>query len=301
MTAKSWVAMGLAALIALPAQASEGTLDKVKRTGTVALGIREASYPLSYLDEMKKPIGYHIDICHRIVDAVKAKLSLPGLKVQYVPVTSQNRITMLAGGQIDLECGSTTNNEARQTQVAFAPTTYLATVRMAVRKESGITDIAQLAGKTVVTTSGSTGIELLRENPIGRKLDFHPVYGKDHADSFAMLETSAAAAFVMDDNLLAGLIMTSRTPSAFEIVGRPLDLQPIAIMYRKNDPAFKQVVDGTVAGLMKSGEINRLYTKWFESPIPPKDISLNFAMSEVLKLMLRYPDSSPAESFRPTE
>lgn len=277
------------------------TLDKVKASRTIVLGVREASYPLSYLDSDKNFIGYHIEICNRIADVVKTKLALPKLKVESKPVTSQSRIPAIVDGSIDLECGSTTNTEARQKQVAFAPTTYLATVKMAVKKRSGVKDLRDLDGRTVVTTAGATGIDLLREHESGRGLVFKAVYGKDHGDSFQMLAADQAQAFVMDDNLLAGLIMNSGTPDTYAITGRSLDLQPIAIMLRKNDPAFKAVVDETVSAMMKSGELARLYIKWFQSPIPPSNLNLNFPMNDLLRMVLTYPDSAPAESYRPKE
>lgn len=277
------------------------TLDKVKKSGTIVLGVREASYPLSYLDGDKRPVGYHVDVCHRIVDAVRAKLALPDLKTEYQTVTSQNRIPKMVEGAIDLECGSTTNTESRQEKVAFAPTTYLATVRIAVKKRSGVRDLTDLDGRTVVTTAGSTGIDLLRGHEVGRKLVLKAAYGKDHKESFRMLETDEAAAFVMDDNLLAGLVMTSAKPEDYVITGRALDLQPIAVMLRKHDPAFKAVVDDTVAALIKSGEIKTLYAKWFEAPIPPTNVAMNMPMGDMLKVLLTYPDSQPAEAYRPQE
>lgn len=292
-------AVAVLAQTALPpgAHADEGTLAKVKSSGTITLGIRESSIPLSYLDANQQPVGYHIDICNRIVDAVKAQLKLPALKVQHQTVTSQNRIPLVTNGTVDLECGSTTNNEARQRQVAFAPTTFVTRVRMAVKKASGISSLAQLDGKPVATTTGTTSVALMRANEKGKSIDFKEVYGKDHADSFLMLETDRAVAFVMDDNLLAGLIATSKSPDAYAIVGEALSTEPIAIMLRKDDPEFKKLVDSTVAGLMKSGEIEKLYAKWFVSPIPPRNVNLNFAMSDKLKELIHNPNDAPAEAY----
>ncbi len=288
----------LAVAAAAPAQAQEaGTLKKVKESGSITLGIRESSYPLSYLDDRQQPVGYHIDVCNRIVDAVKSQLKLPALKVQHQAVTSQNRIPLVSNGTVDLECGSTTNNEARQKQVAFAPTTFVTNVRMAVKKASGITSLGQLGGKPVATTTGTTSVQLMRAHEKGKGLDFKEVYGKDHADAFLMLETDRAVAFVMDDNLLAGLIATAKTPADYAIVGEVLSVEPIAIMLRKDDPAFKKLVDDTVSGLMKSGELEKLYARWFLSPIPPKNVNLNFPMSEQLKKLIKAPGDAPAESF----
>jgi glutamate/aspartate transport system substrate-binding protein len=278
-----------------PAQAA--TLDKVKESGSITMGIRESSLPLSYLDDKQLPVGYHIDICNRIVDAVKAKLALKELKVVSQPVTSQNRIPLVTNGTVDLECGSTTNNAARQNQVAFAPTTFVTNVRMAVKKASGITSLEQLNGKPVATTTGTTSVQLMRGHEKGKNIDFKEVYGKDHADAFLMLETDRAVAFVMDDNLLAGLISGSKSPNDYAIVGETLNIEPIAIMHRKDDPQFQGLVASAVKDMAKSGEIEKLYKKWFLSPIPPKGINLNFAMSDKLKEVLKDPNDAPAEQY----
>jgi len=292
------IALLLLAAVAAPALAQDsGTLKKVKDSGSITLGIRESSYPLSYLDDKQQPVGYHIDVCNRIVDAVKAQLKLPALKVQHQAVTSQNRIPLVSNGTVDLECGSTTNNEARQKQVAFAPTTFVTNVRMAVKKASGIQSLGQLGGKPVATTTGTTSVQLMRAHEKGKGIDFKEVYGKDHADAFLMLETDRAVAFVMDDNLLAGLIVSSKSPADYAIVGEVLNVEPIAIMLRRDDPAFKKLVDDAVVGLMKSGELDKLYARWFMSPIPPKNVSMNFPMSEQLKALIKAPSDAPAESF----
>jgi glutamate/aspartate transport system substrate-binding protein len=279
------------------AEELSGTLKKVKESGEITMGIRESSYPLSYLDDKQQPIGYHIDVCNRIVDAVKAQLKLSGLKVKHQPVTSQNRIPLVVNGTVDLECGSTTNNEARQKQVSFVVTTFVTNVRMAVKKASGITSLDQLNGKPVATTSGTTSVQLMRAHEKGKHIDFKEVYGKDHADSFLLLETDRAVAFVMDDNLLAGLIVSSKNPNDYAIVGEVLNVEPIAAMIRKDDPQFKKLADDAVKGLMKSGELDKLYAKWFMSPIPPKNISMNFPMSEKLKELIRNPSDAPAEAY----
>ena len=279
------------------AQESGGTLKKVKDSGSITMGIRESSLPLSYLDDKQQPVGYHIDICNRIVDAVKAHLKLPAIKVTHTPVTSQNRIPLVTNGTVDLECGSTTNNEARQKQVAFAPTTFVTNVRMAVKKASGIKSLDQLNGKPVATTTGTTSVQLMRAHEKGKHIDFKEVYAKDHADAFLMLETDRAVAFVMDDNLLAGLMVTSKNPNDYAIVGEVLNIEPIAIMLRRDDPAFKTVVDDAVKTMMKSGEIDKLYAKWFMSPIPPKSVNLNFAMSNKLKELIKAPSDAPAEAY----
>jgi len=293
------VALVIAAAPALAQPVTElsGTLKKIRDSGSITLGIRESSYPLSYLDDRQQPVGYHIDVCNRIVEAVKAQLKLPALKVQHQAVTSQNRIPLVTNGTVDLECGSTTNNEARQKQVAFAPTTFVTNVRMAVKKASGITGLGQLGGKPVATTTGTTSVQLMRAHEKGKGIDFKEVYGKDHADAFLMLETDRAVAFVMDDNLLAGLIVSSKAPADYAIVGEVLNVEPIAIMLRRDDPAFKKLVDDAVIGLMKSGELEKLYARWFMSPIPPKNANLNFPMSDALKKLIKAPSDAPAESF----
>lgn len=275
-----------------------GTLKKVKETGVITLGIRESSFPLSYLDANQKPVGYHIDICYQIVDAVKTRLKLPKLEVKEQAVTSQNRIPLMVNGTIDLECGSTTNSADRQKQVSFAPTTFVTNVRMAVKKSSGITDLAQLAGKPVATTTGTTSVALMRANEKGKNIDFKEVYGKDHADSFLMLKSDRAVAFVMDDNLLLGLIANSENPAEYAVVGPSLSMEPIAIMLRKDDATFKGLVDVKIKGMAKSGELTKLYTKWFLSPIPPKGVNLSFPMSDALKGLIAEPNDNPVEFYK---
>lgn len=291
-------ALALAAFLVIPSgPAGADTLTKIRDAGAITLGVRESSYPLSYLDDRQQPIGYHIDICQRIVEAVRRQLALPGLKVRFQAVTSQNRIPLLGNGTVDLECGSTTNNEARQKQVAFAPTTYVTYVRMAVKKASGITSLAQLHGKPVATTTGTTSVQLMRAHEKAKGVDFKEVYGKDHADSFLMLETDRAVAFVMDDNLLLGLVMTAKNPADYQVVGETLSVEPIAIMLRRDDPAFKALVDDTVKGLMKSGELEKLYAKWFMAPIPPRGANMNYPMGEHLRQLLKSPNDLPAEAY----
>ena len=295
----TWISLVAVALMAAPCFGEEltGTLQKVKDSGTIVMGIRESSYPLSYLDDRQQPIGYHIDVCNKIVEAVKDKLKMPGLKVQHQPVTSQNRIPLVTNGTVDLECGSTTNNEARQKQVAFVVTTFVTNVRMAVKKKSGITSLSQLDGKPVATTSGTTSVQLMRAHEKGKHINFKEVYGKDHADSFLLMETDRAVAFVMDDNLLAGLIATSKNPGDYTLVGEVLNVEPIAIMIRKDDFGFKKLADDTVKAMMKSGELDKLYARWFMSPIPPKNVNMNFAMSGTLKELIKNPSDAPAEAF----
>ena len=296
---KKTLALGLtfatSLMLAQPVLAD--TLAKVKSSGSITMGIRESSYPLSYLDDKQKPIGYHLEICNKIVDAVTGKLDMPNLKVAHQAVTSQNRIPLVTNGTVDLECGSTTNNAARQNQVAFAPTTFVTNVRMAVKKASGITSLDQLDGKPVATTTGTTSVQLMRAHEKGKHINFKEVYGKDHADSFLMLETDRAVAFVMDDNLLAGLIVTSKAPADYAIIGEVLNIEPIAIMIRKEDPQFQGLVNTVIKDLAKTGELDKLYAKWFMSPIPPKGANMNFPMSDKLKELIKNPSDAPAEAY----
>ena len=287
----------LAAALMAAGVAQADTLKKIKETGKVVMGVRESSQPLSYTLGSGKYVGYHVEICERVLADIRKQLGLSQLTVEYVPVTSQNRIPLVQNGTVDIECGSTTNNQARQQQVAFALTTYVTEVRMAVNAKSGITSINQLNGKTVVTTTGTTSVQHLRKHERASGIDFKEIYGKDHADSFLILESGRADAFVMDDNLLAGLIATSKSPSDFKIVGEVLSAEPIAIMMRKDDPAFKKAVDDSIRNMMKSGEINKLYDKWFMQPIPPKNVSVSLPMGGTLKAAIANPNDNPMEAY----
>jgi len=282
----------ISAAFALTVQAQEltGTLKKIKDSGTVTIGNRESSIPFSYLDDKQQPVGYSMDLCNKVVDAIKAELKMPNLKVAYNPVTSQNRITLMQNGTIDLECGSTTNSIDRQKQVSFGNTTFVTGIKMLVKADSGIKDLAQLDGKAVVTTTGTTSDALIKQNEKGKKIDVKNIYGKDHSDSFLMVESGRAAAFVMDDVLLAGLIANAKNPKEFAIVGEALRVEPYGIMIRKDDPQFKALVDKTLTGLMKSGEIVTIYNKWFMNPVPPKGINMNLPMSQELKDAIANPN-----------
>jgi glutamate/aspartate transport system substrate-binding protein len=266
------------------AQAQEltGTLKKIKDTGTITVGHRESSIPFSYLDDKQQPVGYAIDLCMKVVDAVKAELKLPNLKVNLQPVTSSNRIPLLQNGTIDMECGSTTNSAARQQQVAFGPTYFIINVSAAVKKSSAINSIADLNGKTVSTTSGTTSVPLLKAYEKSNGADVKEIYGKDHAESFLLMAEDRAAAFVMDDILLAGQIANAKHPADFRILPESLRQEPYSLMLRKDDPQFKALVDKTVGGIMKSGEIEKIYKKWFAAPIPPKGLNLNFPLPPTL-------------------
>jgi len=279
------LAVALAALVAVPAhaQALEGTLKKIKDTGTITVGHRESSIPFSYLDDKQQPVGYAMDLCGKVVDAVKAELKMPNLKVAYQPVTSANRIPLLQNGTIDIECGSTTNSVERQKQVAFGPTYFVINVSAAVKKSSGIKTFADLNGKTVVSTSGTTSIPLLRGYEKAKGIDFKELQAKDHAESMQLLATDRAQAFIMDDILLAGQIANQANPGDFTILPESLRTEPYGMMLRRDDPQFKALVDKTVAAVYKSGEINKIYAKWFTSPIPPRGVNLNFPMTPAIK------------------
>ena len=289
----------LAAVLAVGAvhAQSNDTLAKVKAAGKVVMGTRDSSAPLAYTTGDGKYTGYHVEICNRIIDAIKTELKMPALATEYTLVTSQNRLPLVVNGTVDLECGSTTNNKARQQQVAFAPTTYVTNVRIAVKANSGIASVADLKGKKVATTTGTTSVQLLRKHERAAGVQFDEVFGKDHSDSFLLVESGRADAFVMDDNILAGLIVNAKSPADFKIVGETLSEEPIAIMYRKDDPAFKKVVDNAVIAMMKSGEVDKLYAKWFLGPIPPRNMSVNMAMTPSLKNAIANPNDKPAEDY----
>jgi len=255
------------------------TLAKVKASGAITFGYREASFGFSYLDGGAKPVGYSIDICNRIVEAIKTELKLPAIEIKYQAVTSANRIPLVQNGTVDIECGSTTNLVERQKLVAFSPDIFRYNVRTLVKTDSGIKSIADLQGKTVVTTAGTTSFRLLREADKGRSLEVTQLAGKDHTDSFLLVESGRAQAFVLDDILLAGQIANARNPKDFAIVGESLRTENQSLMLRKDDPEFKAVVDRVVGGMMKSGEMEKLYNRWFMSPIPPKNININYPLN----------------------
>jgi len=279
------LAVALAALVAFPAAAQEltGTLKKIKDTGQITIGHRESSIPFSYLDDKQQPVGYAMDLCAKVVDAIKADLKLPALKVNYQPVTSANRIPLLQNGTIDLECGSTTNSVERQKTVSFGPTYFVINVTAAVKKNSGIKTLADLNGKTISTTSGTTAVPLLKGYERTKAADIKEIYGKDHAESFLLLAQDRVSAFVMDDVLLAGQIANAQNPGEYMIIKESLRTEPYSMMLRKDDPQFKALVDKTITGVMKSGEVNRIYAKWFLNAIPPKGVNMSFEESQALR------------------
>lgn len=272
------------------AQELTGTMKKIKDTGSITVGHRESSIPFSYLDDKQQPIGYAMDLCLRVVDAVKAELKMPNLKVNLQPVTSSNRIPLLQNGTIDLECGSTTNSVTRQQQVAFGPTYFVINVTAAVKKNANINALADLNGKTVSTTSGTTSVPLIKTYEKTQNTDVKEIYGKDHAESFLLMADDRAAAFIMDDILLAGQIANSRNPADFKILPESLRQEPYGPMLRKDDPQFKALVDKTLGAIMKSGEIDKIYAKWFTSPVPPKGINLNFPMTPAIREAFKNPN-----------
>ena len=284
------IAVALATAFAAGAQAQ--TLDKIKKDGAITIGHRDASIPFSYFDDKQQPVGYSMDICMKIADAVKAELKMPNLKVNLNPVTSATRIPLMANGTIDLECGSTTNNLDRQKQVSFAPTTFVTANRLVSKKSANITKLDDMRGKALVSTSGTTNIKQVTELNGSRNLGMNIAAAKDHAEAFLMVETGRAVAFAMDDILLYSLVASSKAPADYVITNEALSVEPYGIMMRKDDPAFKNVVDAAVMNLMKSGELEKIYTKWFMSPIPPKGINLNLPMSAALKKAVANPTDS---------
>jgi glutamate/aspartate transport system substrate-binding protein len=281
-------AVGLSA----PALAQEGTLQKIKSSGSITIGHRDASIPFSYYDDKQQPVGYAMDLCARIVEAVKSELKTPGLKVNYQLVTSANRIPLMANGTIDLECGSTTNNLERQKQVWFTITHFVTANRWVAKKASKIDKLEDLKGKTIVSTAGTTNIKQITEINGQKNLGMNIISANGHPEAFQMVETGRAVAFVMDDILLYSLVAQSRNPKDYEISKEALSVEPYGIMLRKDDTAFKKVVDGAMVNTYKSGAINGIYDKWFMKPVPPKGINLNLPMSEQFKKVIANPTDS---------
>jgi glutamate/aspartate transport system substrate-binding protein len=277
------------------AQAND-TIAKVKASGVVNMGVRDSSGALSYTLGDGKYAGFHVEVCQRIVANLE-KAAGKKLEVKYNAVTSQNRIPLLQNGTIDIECGSTTNNATRQKDVSFVLTTFVEEVRIAVKANSGITSLAQLNGKNVATTTGTTSVQLLRKHERAARVDFKEVFGKDHAESFLLLESGRADAFVMDGQILAGNIATAKNPADYRIVGETISVEPIAIMVRKDDPAIKKLADDTVRDLIKSGDLPKLYDKWFVQPIPPKNTRVGLPASDATKAAWANPNDNPVEAY----
>ncbi len=277
------------------AQATD-TLAKIKASGSVTLGVRESS-GLSYTLGNGKYVGFHTEMGEIVLADIQKQLGLPKLDIKYQPVTSQNRVPLVTNGTVDLECGSTTNNATRQKDVAFAVTTYVEEVRMVVKANSGITSIKDLNGKNVATTTGTTSVQTLRKNERAGGIDFKEVFGKDHADSFLMLETGRADAFVMDGSILAANISKSKSPADYKIVGEVLSVEPIACMLPKDDAAFKKAVDDSIKRQIKDGSLAKLYDKWFMQPVPPTNTKIGLPMSEATKAAWANPNDKPAEDY----
>ncbi|BDT76320.1 amino acid ABC transporter substrate-binding protein [Polynucleobacter yangtzensis] len=278
--------------------AASPTLDKIKSSGSITMGVRESSIPMSYTTGDSRFDGYHVEICRMILGDIKDKLSLSALRINYQPVTSQNRVPLMQNGTIDIECGTTTNNTARAKDVGFANTLYVEEVRIAVKANSGINSISQLAGKKVATTTGTTSVQLLRKHEKANGVNFDEVFGKDHADSFLLLESGRADAFVMDGSILAGNIANSKNPKDYKIVGEVLSTEPIAIMVRKDDPEFKAAVNEAIAKIVKNGNMPKLWNKWFLSPIPPKNIVVGLELSPATKNAWANLNDKPAEDYQ---
>lgn len=271
--------------LAVPVIAQEltGTLKKIKDSGVITLGVRETSIPFSYLDDKQNPIGYSIDLCMAIVEEVKKELTMPTLTVKTNPVTSQTRIPLMSNGTIDMECGSTTNNLTRQKQVAFAPVTFVTGTKLVVKKTSKIKSYKDLKGKTVVVTQGTTNERTIKALSDTENLNIKFLNAKDHAESFLTVESGRAAAFAMDDVLLYGLIAKAKKPKDFDVVGDYLSYDPYGIMFRKNDADFAIVANRALANLMRSGEINKIYDKWFIGKLPSGE-TIGMPMSPLLKV-----------------
>lgn len=291
-TAYLLIALIAVAALASPALAQEGTLKKIKDSGSITIGHRDASIPFSYYDDKQQPVGYTLEMCHRIVDAIKAELKIPKIDIKYQLVTSANRIPLMANGTIDIECGSTTNNLDRQKQVWFATTHFVTANRFVAKKSSNVKKLADLKGKTVVSTAGTTNIKWATEENAKQNLGMSVVSANGHSESFLMVETGRAVAFFMDDILLYSLVASSKTPADYMVSEEAYTVEPYGIIVRKDDAAFKKVVDGAIAGLYKSGQINPIYEKWFLKPIPPKGLNLNVPMSAQFKRVIAKPTDS---------
>ena len=290
-------ALALGALTALGspamAQAGNDTLAKIRSSGKAVIGVREASPPMAYaLGANTNFTGYHVELCERIIRKL-----VPQARLEYFAMTPQNTMVLVQNGTVDIGCGPATNNLTRQQQVAFGMTTYLSQVRMAVRADSGITDWKQLDGKTVSATTGTTAVQLLRRLERDLDIKINVAQQKDNLESLMSVENGRAAAFVLDDNLLAGVVANSRDPKLYKLAGTSLQSEPIAILFRKDDPAFKQAVDGELKAMMASGEMARHYDKWFMQPIPPRNVALNLPLSDELKALFAQPNDDPIESY----
>lgn len=283
----------ISSLAALPAQAApKGTLDKIAASKTITLGVRDSSPPFSYLDDQQAYIGYSIDLCMKVVAAVQKQVGAAKLDVKIQPVTSSTRIPLLANGTIDLECGSTTNNQERQKQVSFAPTTFVTSNRLLSKKTAGIKTLADLRGKTLVAAAGTTDFKQVTQLNAEKSLGINIIQAKDISEGFLMVETGRAVAYSLDDVVLTALAASSKAPGDYTISSDAMSFEPYAIVMRKDDPEFKKVVDDAIIAVFRSGEINRIYAKWFQAAIPPKGINMNWPMTPQLQKAIAHPTDS---------
>ena len=297
MTPRSLLAFALTAaglMSGFSVQVHADTLKKVADTGKITLAYRESSVPFSYVVGPGKPIGFSMDIAAAVVKKVRATANKPTLEIEYLPVTSQNRIPLLVNGTVDLECGSTTNNSSRAKDVSFAINHFYTGTRLLAKKSSQVKNYADLAGKTVASTTGTTNSQVMRKYNVDKKLNMQLILGKDHADSMLLVEADRAVAFAMDDILLFGLMANAKNPAEWEVVGDALQVEPYACMLRKDDPKFQALVDGVITDMMKSGEFAKLYDKWFTSAIPPKGTNLKLPMNAELRDNIKAPNNRPA-------
>ncbi|MGF6211587.1 transporter substrate-binding domain-containing protein [Comamonas sp. 4034] len=287
------MAVAVMAVAAGGAAMAQSTFDKINSAGKVVMGVRESSAPMAYAIGSNQTFGgYHVELCERVLKEIA-----PNAKIEYMALTAQNTMPLVQNGTVDIGCGPTTNNLTRQKQVSFAVTTYVSQVRAAVKADSNITSLKQLDGKNVAASAGTTAVQLLRKFGKDNNVNLPTTLGKDHFESFMLLESGRADAFVLDDNLLAGVIANSANPKGYKIVGEVLGSEPIAILFRKDDPAFKKAVDDSLTKLMKSGELAKVYDKWFMQPIPPKNMALNLPMSDTLKKLIQEPNDKPLEAY----
>ncbi|MBB5017290.1 glutamate/aspartate transport system substrate-binding protein [Chitinivorax tropicus] len=295
---KTFLAMlvgSIAASSAVHAAELTGTLKKIKDSGSMTIGHRESSIPFSYMDDKQKVVGYSHEIAMAVVGEVKKQLNMPGMIVKMNSVTSQTRIPLVQNGTVDLECGSTTNNTERQKQVTFSNSIFVIGTRLMTKKDSGIKDFPDLAGKNVVTTAGTTSERIIRKMNAEKNMGMSIISAKDHGESFLMLESGRAVAFMMDDALLYGEMAKAKNAKDWVVTGKPQSFEAYGCMMRKDDPQFKKLVDDTIAGMMKSGKINEIYKRWFQSPVPPKGLNLNFPLSDDMQALIKNPNDKAFE------
>lgn len=289
--------LALASLLAIGAhaQALDGTLNKIQDSNTILIGVRESSIPFSYRDSKNEIVGFSADLCSRVIDAVRKKTGKPNLDIKQIPVTSQNRTSLVQNGSVDLECGVTTHLKSREQQTAFSTTFFIAGTRLLTNVKSGVKDFPDLAGKSVITNAGTTSERILRRMNDEKKMNMNVISGKDYGESFLTLQSGRVAAFMMDDVLLAGSRTLAQKPDDWVVTGTPQSFEAYGFMLRRDDPQFKKLVDDTMTSVMKSGEIKALYAKWFEKPVPPKNLNFNFPMNDQLKALYANPNDTPFE------